>query len=76
MNAENNLLRLKSMLLKDKSIPQGLLDVFSSDLESVISDYFDFNPEKLNLSAAINQDGKYILKIELLADRIKSIKTL
>ena len=76
MNAENSFLRLKRMLKSDKQIPHGLNEALASDIGETMRGYFDYDNTNLNLETFLNAEGKYIVKIELLADRVKNLKVL
>jgi hypothetical protein len=75
-SAENNFLRLKKLLLNDKSVPQGLMDVLTADIDAALQGYFDFENKNLSVLAVLGGDGKYEIKINLVADRLKNIKFL
>jgi len=76
-DGKNTILRLKRVLLTDKdSLPNGLMKVLRADLDRVIGSYFDYAPDSLKIDVDIDPNGRYCLRVEAVADRVKTVKTV
>lgn len=68
--------RLNNVLKKDKNInPEYMQDVIKSDCFYLINNYFDVAFEDIIVNVNL-EDGLYSIDIKMVADRIKSLKTI
>jgi len=76
-NGKNSFLRLKRVLLNDKdNLPNGLMKVLRADLDQVLSSYFDYPTETLKVDVDLDSNGRYCIRIEAMAERVKTIKVI
>ncbi|MDD3946597.1 MAG: cell division topological specificity factor MinE [Clostridia bacterium] len=76
-NGKNSFLRLKRVLLNDKdNLPNGLMKVLRADLDQVLSSYFDYPTETLKVDVDLDSKGRYCIRIEAMAERVKTIKVI
>ncbi|MFI3228978.1 MAG: hypothetical protein R3Y23_02270 [Bacillota bacterium] len=68
--------RAKKMLLNDNDIPTETLGILRSDMLNILSGYFEFNTNSLNIDVILTNAGSYCLKIDCNIDRIKAVKIL
>lgn len=76
-NAKNSFIRLKRVLLSDKdNLPNGLMKVLRADLDRVLSSYFDYPTQTLKLDVDLDPNGRYCIRIEAMAERVKTVKVI
>lgn len=76
-NSNTAFLRLKRVLLNDKeNLPNGLMRVLRADIDGVLSSYFDYPTETLKIEIDLDSSSRYCIRIEAMAERIKTIKVL
>lgn len=69
-------LRLKKVLLNDKTVPGGLMSVLRTDLNELLTSYFELNTDDIAVDIDLDVSGKYNLRISAPVERIKPIKVI
>lgn len=68
---EQNIIRLKKVLLNDKSsFDSSVLDILNNSLYDTLEQFFDFDRKNLSTEINFSNDG-YLVKINLVADKVK-----
>lgn len=69
-----DVLRLKSVLLRDKSqIPEGFCNVIRHDVATLIENYFETSIERVECRIEVGEDGDYEVRIVVKACRLKNL---
>lgn len=70
------IMRLKRVLLNDKTLPNGLLSVLRADMLTALQSYFDFDASELIIDIDLDAQGKYFVKITAPVDRVKNLNII
>ena len=69
--------RLDNVIKKDKKTnPQYMKEVLKSDIFDLLNNYFDVNFSDINIDIDLNNSNLYLITINALGDRMKTLKIL
>ena len=74
--AEESLKRLKKSICEENKLSEKTASLILSDLTSVLNSYFVFSENALKLIIALDKEGSYVVRAELVAERAKNISVL
>lgn len=68
--------RLDTIIQKDKNKNQKyLVEILKSDIYYLLNNYFEADFDQINVNIEVEED-KYLIEINALAERIKTMKVL
>ena len=73
---KSSIMRLKKVLLSDKALPTGLLNVLFADMNDLLKSYFDFDINELSLDLTLNEEGRHVLRIETPIERVRNVRSV
>ena len=63
--------RIKQMLVKDKKInPDKIIKLLKSEIFFALRNYMEINPDNIKLDIGIDNDGKYIISLTGVSNRL------
>ncbi|MDR3186660.1 MAG: hypothetical protein LBU04_07710 [Christensenellaceae bacterium] len=68
--------RLKIVLSKEKTIPDGLSEALSYDIQEILSSYFEYDIKNQTIAFEESSDGFLTVIIKTPINRIKNIKLI